>query len=214
MDSRLYEEIGKAVEKARKNNGDLTTQNLLYVVKVAKSVSKETGVDEDELIGVGTEAMKALESKYDSNKNDNFTKFCGMTLRGKMMNFINREYKNLVHIPVSDQKGFKKGQDAKEGTNVTYKSIDADDYDTLGECPNMSFYDEKFEVLEKGIDTLDEYGRKTIQIKFKLGEYKDIEHSSYQAMAEELEVTVPIAKKIYLEAYDKLKRYCISEFPL
>ena len=58
MDSKYYEEIGKAVERAKKIGGDLTTQNLLYVVKIAIDVANKTGVDENDLIAIGTEATK------------------------------------------------------------------------------------------------------------------------------------------------------------
>ena len=107
MDSRYYEEIGKAVERAKKIGGDLTTQNLLYVIKIAIDVANKTGVDENDLIAIGAEAMKEIEEKYDKTKNDNFIKACGPSIRGKMLNFVNRQT-HLVHIPVNHLKGFKK----------------------------------------------------------------------------------------------------------
>lgn len=207
MDSKFYEEIGKAVERAKKFGGDLTSQNLLYVVKVATSVAKETGADIDDLISVGTEAMKKKELKYDETKNDNFVKYCGMSLRGEMMNFVNRQ-SHLVHIPVNHLKGFKKGQDAKEETKITYQSIDAEDYDNLGECSNDAFKNEREMILRKGLETLDEVGRKTIKIKLRMDEYRDLKHNNYKAMADELEIPVPLVRKIYTEAFEKLQKYC------
>ena len=49
MDSKLYNDIGKAVEIAKKNGGTLTEQNLLYVVKVATDIANKTGADFDSL---------------------------------------------------------------------------------------------------------------------------------------------------------------------
>lgn len=210
MDSRYYEEIGKAVERAKKEGGDLTTQNLLYVVKIANNEANKTGADVNDLIAVGTEAMKKVELKYDETKNDNFVKACGQSVRGEMLNFINRQ-SGLVHVPVNHQKGFKKGQEAKENTNITYSSIDDEDYDTLGECSNYAFSNERDEILRKGLETLDEYGRKTIKMKLRMDEYSNLKYNNFKVMAEELELTVPIVRKIYLEAFEKLSRYCQEE---
>ena len=207
MDSRYYEEIGKAVKRAKKNGGDLTTQNLLYVIKIAIDVANKTGVDENDLIAIGAEAMKEIEEKYDKTKNDNFIKACGPSIRGKMLNFVNRQT-HLVHIPVNHLKGFKKGQDSKEETKISYNDIDMYDYDTLGECSNYAFRNEEDIVLRKGIKTLDEAGQKTIKIKLKLDEYSNLEKNNYQVMAQQLEVPIHVARKIYNESFEKLSKYC------
>ena len=207
MDSKYYEEIGKAVERAKKIGGDLTTQNLLYVIKIAIDVANKTGVDENDLIAIGAEAMKEIEEKYDKTKNDNFIKACGPSIRGKMLNFVNRQT-HLVHIPVNHLKGFKKGQDSKEETKISYNDIDMYDYDTLGECSNYAFRNEEEIVLRKGIKTLDEAGQKTIKIKLKMDEYSNLEKNNFQFMAQELEVPIPIARKIYNESFEKLSKYC------
>lgn len=211
MDSKFYEEIGKAVEYAKKNGGDLTTQNLLYVVKVAVNVAKETGADENDLISVGTEAMRKVELKYDPQKNDNFVKACALSVRGEMMNFVNRN-SSLVHIPVNHQKGFRKGMDAREETKVSYHYIDESDYDTLGECSNGAFKDDKETILRRGLEKLDEFGRKVIKMKLKMDEYENIKYNNFQVMADELEVTVPIVKKIYKDAFNKLSKFCQNEY--
>ena len=44
MDSKLYNEIGRAVEEAKKKGGSLTEQNLLYVVKVAQDIASQAGL--------------------------------------------------------------------------------------------------------------------------------------------------------------------------
>lgn len=210
MDSRYYEEIGKAVERARKNGSDLTTKNLLYVVKVAINVAKETGVDENDLIAVGTEAMKKVEKKYDPTKNDKFVKACALAVRYEMINFVNRQT-NLVHIPVNHQSGFTKGSKAREETDISYKSIEFEDYDNLGECSNDAFKNERDEILRKGIKTLSPAGQKTIKIKLKLDEYEGLKHNNFQFMADELEVPLPVARKIYNDAFEKLSIFCQKE---
>lgn len=210
MDSRYYEEIGKAVEQAKIHGGDLTTQNLLYVVKVAINVAKETGADENDLIAVGTEAMKKVEKKFDPTKHDSFVKACSMFVRGEMMNFVNRQT-NLVHVPVNHQRGFRKGSEAKEGTDISYQSIDIEDYDNLGECSNDAFKNERDEIIRKGIKTLSPAGQKTIKIKLRLDEYKELKHNNFQFMADELEVPLPVAKKIYNDAFEKLSIFCQKE---
>jgi hypothetical protein len=212
MDSKFYKEIGRAVENATRNGGDLTTQNLLYVVKLAVNIAKKTGADENELIAVGTEAMKKVEKKYDSTKNDNFVKACGTAVRGEMMNFINRS--NLVHIPVNHQSGFKKGVAAKKETSeITYHDIDSYNYDsdTLGECYSNVFPDEESEVMRRGLKTLDECGRKSIKIKFRLDEYENLKYNNFKVMADELNTTVQNAKQVYTEAFEKLAEYCQKE---
>ena len=105
-------------------------------------------------------------------------------------------------------KGFKKGQDSKEETKISYNDIDMYDYDTLGECSNYAFRNEEDIVLRKGIKTLDEAGQKTIKIKLKLDEYSNLEKNNYQVMAQELEVPIPVARKIYNESFEKLSKYC------
>ena len=210
MDSKYYEEIGKAVEQARKHGGDLTTQNLLYVVKVAINVAKETGADENDLIAIGAEAMKKVEKKYDPTKNDKFVKACALAVRYEMMNFVNRQT-NLVHIPVNHQSGFRKGQEAKKETSISYQSIEFEDYDNLGECSNDAFSDERYEILKKGIKTLSPAGQKSIKIKLRLDEYKNLEHNNFQFMADELEVPLPVARKIYNDAFEKLSIFCQKE---
>lgn len=210
MDSKYYEEIGKAVERANKYGGDLTTKNLLYVVKVAVNVAKETGADENDLIAIGVEAMKKMESKYDPQKNNTFVKACALAVRGEMMNFVNRQT-NIVHIPVNHQSGFRKGQEAREETKISYKPIEVEDYDCLGESSNDAFSDEREEILRKGLESLDEVGRKTIKMKLRLDEYKHLKKNNFQVMADELEVPVPIVRKIYTEAFEKLSKYCQKE---
>jgi DNA-directed RNA polymerase specialized sigma subunit len=95
MDSKLYNQIGKAVETARKNNGSLTEQNLLYVVKVATDIANKTGADLETLIGEGVIAMMKAEEKYDPSKNNSFAKAAAMAVRGYMLNSINRQVSGL-----------------------------------------------------------------------------------------------------------------------
>ena len=223
MDSRLYSEIGAAVKRAEKNGGDLTTKNLFYVAKVAKDLSLKTGADFDMLFSEGVIAMKKSEEKYDPEKNDNFVKFAGVSVRGYMLNAINRQG-TLVHIPVNHQKGFKKGQEAESDTNVRTIDIDAFNYDTLGMVDGSAFFNERMDILKDGLETLDINGRIALKMKLRLDEYGDMVPSeddptkmvykyqnSMKAIAETLEVPVPHASKIYREALTKITEYCQSQ---
>lgn len=223
MDSKLYSEIGAAVKRAEKNGGDLTTKNLFYVAKVAKDLSSKTGADFDMLFSEGIIAMKKSEEKYDPEKNDSFVKFAGVSVRGYMLNAINRQG-SLVHIPVNHQKGFKKGQEAEADTNVQTVDIDAFNYDTLGMVDGSAFCNERMDILNDGLNRLDINGRIALKMKLRLDEYGDMVQSEddpntfvykYQnnmkAIAEELEVPVAHATKIYKEALAKLSAYCQSQ---
>ena len=223
MDSKLYSEIGAAVKRAEKNGGDLTTKNLFYVAKVAKDLSSKTGADFDMLFSEGVIAMKKSEEKYDPEKNDSFVKFAGVSVRGYMLNAINRQG-SLVHIPVNHQKGFKKGQEAEADTNIQTVDIDAFNYDTLGMVDGSAFCNERMDILNDGLNRLDINGRNALQKKLRLDEYGDMVPSEddptmlvykYQnnmkAIAEELEVPVAHATKIYKEALIKLSEYCQSQ---
>ena len=223
MDSRLYSEIGAAVKRAEKNGGDLTTKNLFYVAKVAKDLSLKTGVDFDMLFSEGVIAMKKSEEKYDPEKNDSFVKFAGVSVRGYMLNAINRQG-TLVHIPVNHQKGFKKGQEAEQDTDVRTVDIDAFNYDTLGYVDGSAFFNERMDILEDGLKTLDVNGRIALKMKLRLDEYGDMIPSnddptkmvykyqnSMKAIAETLEVPIPHASKIYKEALLKITDYCRSQ---
>ena len=223
MDSRLYSEIGTAVKRAEKNGGDLTTKNLFYVAKVAKDLSAKTGADFDMLFSEGVIAMKKSEEKYDPEKNDSFVKFAGVSVRGYMLNAINRQG-SLVHIPVNHQKGFKKGQEAESDTNIQTVDIDAFNYDTLGMVDGSAFFNERMDILKDGLETLDINGRIALKMKLRLDEYGDMVPSEddptkmvykYQnnmkAIAETLEVPVPHASKIYKEALTKITAYCQSQ---
>ena len=173
MDSRLYSEIGTAVKRAEKNGGDLTTKNLFYVAKVAKDLSAKTGADFDMLFSEGVIAMKKSEEKYDPEKNDSFVKFAGVSVRGYMLNAINRQG-SLVHIPVNHQKGFKKGQEAESDTNIQTVDIDAFNYDTLGMVDGSAFFNERMDILKDGLETLDINGRIALKMKLRLDEYGDM----------------------------------------
>jgi RNA polymerase sigma factor (sigma-70 family) len=223
MDSRLYSEIGAAVKRAEKNDGDLTTKNLFYVAKVAKDLSSKTGADFDMLFSEGVIAMKKSEEKYDPEKNDNFVKFAGVSVRGYMLNAINRQ-STLVHIPVNHQKGFKKGQEAEVDTNIQTVDIDAFNYDTLGMVDGCAFFNERMDILKEGLNTLDVNSRIAIKMKLRLDEYGDMipdvndptkmvykYQNSMKAIAETLEVPVPHASKIYKEALTKISAYCQSQ---
>lgn len=223
MDNKLYREIGVAVKHAEKHGGDLTTKNLFYVAKVAKDLSAKTGADFDMLFSEGVIAMKKSEEKYDPEKNDNFVKFAGVSVRGYMLNAINRQC-SLVHIPVNHQKGFKKGQEAKEDTNVQTVDIDAFNYDTFGAVDENMFFNDRMDILNEGLETLDINGRIAIKMKLRLDEYGDIIPSvedptkmvyKYQnnmkSIAEMLEVPVPHATKIYKEALKKITEYCRNQ---
>ena len=218
MDSKLYNEIGKAVEIAKKNNASLTEQNLLYVVKVATDIANKTGADFESLIAEGVIAMMKVEEKYDPTKNDKFTKAAAMAIRGYMLNSLNRQ--NLVHIPANHMKGFKKGQDRLEESKIDYCPIDATNYDTLGEVDNSAFETNRDEILQEGLKTLDVNGRIEIEMKLHLGKYSEQlpsqgkdklvwkYNNSMKDIAEELEVPLNTANKIYKEAFEKLSKYC------
>ena len=223
MDSKLYSEIGAAVKRAEKNGGDLTTKNLFYVAKVAKDLSSKTGADFDMLFSEGVIAMKKSEEKYDPEKNDSFVKFAGVSVRGYMLNAINRQG-SLVHIPVNHQKGFKKGQEAESDTNIQTVDIDAFNYDTLGMVDGTAFFNERMDILNDGLKMLDVNSRIALKMKLRLDEYGDMIPSDedptvlvykYQnnmkAIADVLEVPVAHASKIYKEALAKISDYCQSQ---
>ena len=223
MDSRLYSEIGAAVKHAEENGGDLTTKNLFYVAKVAKDLSSKTGADFDMLFSEGVIAMKKSEEKYDPEKNDNFVKFAGVSVRGYMLNAINRQG-TLVHIPVNHQKGFKKGQEIEYDTTVRTIEIDSFNYDTLGSVDGTAFFNERMDILMEGLDKLDVNSRIALKMKLRLDEYGDMIPDSndptkmvykYQnnmkAIADRLEVPVPHASKIYKEALLKISEYCQNQ---
>jgi RNA polymerase sigma factor (sigma-70 family) len=221
MDSKLYNDIGKAVEAAKKNNGSLTEQNLLYVVKVATDIANKTGADFDSLLAEGVIAMMKMEEKFDITKNDKFTKAAAMAVRGYMLNSINRQ-STLVHIPANHMKGFKKGQDRLDSSKVEYCQIDATNYDTLGYVDNSAFEVDREAILEEGLKTLDINGRIAMEMKLHRGKYSEQLPSegkdkivwkyknSMQDIADELEVPLNTANKIYKEAYNKLKKYCMA----
>lgn len=219
MDSKLYNEIGKAVEIAKKNNASLTEQNLLYVVKVATDIANKTGADFESLIAEGVIAMMKVEEKYDPTKNDKFTKAAAMAIRGYMLNSINRQG-TLVHIPANHMKGFKKGQERIEDSKIEYCPIDATNYDTLGEIDNSAFETNRDEILQEGLKTLDVNGRIAIEMKLHLGKYAETlpsensdrliykYNNSMKDIADELEVPLNTANKIFKDAISKLSKYC------
>ena len=219
MDSKLYSDIGKAVENAKKNNGSLTEQNLLYVVKVATDIANKTGADFDALLAEGVMAMMEVEKKYDPSKNNKFTKAAALAIRGYMLNSINRQG-NLVHIPANHMKGFKKGQKRLEKSKVDYFPIDASNYDTIGEVDNSAFEINRDAILQEGLKTLDINGRIAIEMKLHLGKYSEVVpnkdntklvykyKNSMQDIADELEVPLNTANKIFKEAMTKLSKYC------
>ena len=219
MDSKLYNDIGKAVEIAKKNGGSLTEQNLLYVVKVATDIASKTGADFDSLLAEGVIAMMKAEEKYDPEKNDKFVKSAAISVRGYMLNSLNRQG-SLVHIPANHMKGFKKGQDRLDASKIEYCPIDATNYDTLGEVDNTAFKVDRDAILQEGLKTLDINGRIAIEMKLHLGKYSETVPSknndrlvyrygnSMQSIADELEVPLNTANRIYKEAMTKLSAYC------
>lgn len=219
MDSKLYSDIGKAVDIAQKNGGTLTEKNLLYVVKVATDIANKTGADFDSLLAEGVIAMMDAEKKYDPSKNDKFVKAAAMAVRGYMLNYLNRQG-SLVHIPANHMKGFKKGQDRLESSKIEYCPIDATDYDTLGYIDNSVFESDREEILQEGLKTLEPNGRIAIEMKLHLGKYAETVPSegkdrivykygtSMQSIADELEVPLNTANKIFKDAMTKLSKYC------
>lgn len=211
MDTRLHSLIGKAVENAEKNGGDLTTKNLKYVWHVAEEISRKTGVDVNDLFVEGVIAMKKAEEKYDPSQNDNFTKYCATAVRGYMLNAVNRQ-QGMVHVPVNHMKGFKKGQEQRDEVGeIVYDRIDSYDYDTLGTVEFSTIFDDRDKILRDGIKTLDINGQIAIKMKLRMDEYENLEMINMQSIADELEVPVPKASKIYKDALQKLSKYCQSE---
>lgn len=211
MDNKLYEEIGKAVEKSEKRkNADLTTKNLKYVVKVAMDMCKKTGVDFNELLVEGVIGMKKAEEKYDPEQNDSFTKYAAKSVRGYMLNAVNRQG-NLVHIPANHLQGFKKGQEANEETKLSYERIDSFSYDSLGTVDNAAFDYDREHVLRMGLNRLDDVGRTIMKMKLRIDEYSNMEKNSFKTIAEELDLTIPVVNKIFKESLDKLSKYCQHE---
>lgn len=211
MDSKLYGLIGKAVENAEKNDGDYTSKNLKYVWTLASNIASQTGVDENDLFVEGVIAMKKCEQKYDPSLNDNFVKYCAPSVRGYMLNVVNRQ-QDIVHIPVNHKRGFKKGQsDNSDVSQISYDHIDSYDYDTLGFVEHDSVKNDRQEILYQGLQQLDENGRIAIKMKLRLDEYSTLDKVNMGIIAQELEVPVNIANKIYKEALNKLSKYCQSE---
>lgn len=212
MDINLYKLIGKAVRDAEKHGGDLTTKNLKYVWKVASDISFKTGVDVNDLFVEGVIAMKKAEEKYDPSQNDSFVKFCAASIRGYMLNVVNRQ-QDIVHVPVNHKKGFKKGQEEHaSASEITYDHIDSYDYDTLGTVEFESIFSDREEILKEGLKRLDENGRIAIKMKLRLDEYADLKKNNMNVIAEELEVPINIANRIYKDAFEKLSKYCQSEY--
>ena len=211
MDTNLYKLIGKAVEEAEKHNKDLTSKNLRYVWKVAEDISLKTGVDIHDLFVEGVIAMKKAEEKYDPTLNDNFVKYCASSIRGYMLNVVNRQ-QDIVHVPVNHKKGFKKGQEERESvTEITYDHIDSYNYDSLGSVEHENIFTDREEILKEGLKRLDENGRIAIKMKLRMDEYVDLEKNNMSVIAEELEVPVNVANRIYKEALTKLSKYCQAE---
>lgn len=211
MDNNLYNLIGKAVSNAEKHGGDLTTKNLKYVWKVAEDISYKTGVDVNDLFVEGVIAMKKAEEKYDPLQNDNFVKYASTSIRGYMLNVVNRQ-QDIVHVPVNHKKGFKKGQEQHESVSeISYDHIDSYDYDTLGFVDHESIFTDREEILNEGLKRLDENGRIAIKMKLRIGEYVNLEKNNMNVIAEELEVPVNVANRIYKEALTKLSKYCQAE---
>ena len=136
-----------------------------------------------------------------------------------MLNYLNRQG-SLVHIPANHMKGFKKGQDRLESSKIEYCPIDATDYDTMGYIDNTPFEVNREAILQDGLNTLDENGRIAIEMKLHLGKYAEMIPSpdkdkivykygtSMQSIAEELEVPLNTANKIFKDAMTKLSKYC------
>lgn len=203
--------IGDAVKKAQKNGGDLTTQNLKYVWKIAQDLGNKTGVEPYDLFVEGVIAMKKAEQKYDPNLNDSFVKFCSASVRGYMLNYINRG-QSLVHIPVNHLQGFTKGQETKSDVSeITYDRIDSYDYDTLGTVDHPGMTTDRYEILQEGLKQLDENSRIAVKMKLRLDEFGQLEKNNMKVIAEKLEVPERVATKIYNEAMTKLKKYCQAE---
>ena len=219
MDSKLYNNIGKAVKIAQKHGGTLTEQNLLYVVKIATDIANKTGADFDSLLAEGVIGMMNAEEKYDPAKNNKFVKSAYMSVRGYMLNYLNRQG-SLVHIPVNHLKGFKKGQERRDSSKVEYCPIDARNYETLGTVDDKLFEQDKYAILQEGLKTLEPNGRIAIEMKLHLGKYAETlpsegkdrlvfkYNNSMQSIAEELEVPLNTANKIFKDAMNKLSQYC------
>lgn len=220
MDSKLYKDIGNAVKLAQKNGGTLTEQNLLYVVKIAADIANKTGADFDMLLGEGVIAMMKCEEKFDPTQSDSFVRTSAQAVRGYMLNAVNRQG-SLVHIPVNHLTGFKKGQERKEETKLEYSSIDVSNYDTYGTVDDDIFKDDRYTILQEGLNNLDINGRIAIEMKLRLGKYSEMTPSekdptkmvykyknNIQSIADELEVPLTKANKIYRDAVTKLSKYC------
>lgn len=223
MDSKLYNEIGKVVERAEKFGGTLTEKNMLYVAKVADDVSKASGVDFETLFSEGIIGMMKFEEKFDPTKHDNFVKAAAPSVRGYMINFINRQ-NNLVHIPVNQLQGFKKGQKRVDGTNVEMVHIDSMDYDTLG-VDDYSIEQDRERILNEGLMKLDINGRIAVMMKLRLGKYATVVQSkddpsktiykynnNIASIANELNCPKAKVAKIYKDAFTKLQKYCQAAY--
>ena len=207
----LYSLIGKTVKEQKGNLYDLTSQNLKYVWKVASDISFKTGVDLYDLFVEGVIGMKKAEENYDPTQNNDFVKYSATSVRGYMLNLVNRQ-SEIVHVPANHKMGFRKGQVDNESVGeISYDHIDSYDYDTLGTCDHENIFTNREEILNRGLETLDENGRIAIKMKLRMGEYVNLEKNNMNVIAEELEVPVNIANKIYKEAMKKLTKYCTKE---
>ena len=128
-----------------------------------------------------------------------------------MLNVVNRQ-QDIVHIPVNHKKGFKKGQEDKDEIGeIVYDRIDSYDYDSLGSVEHDSENRDRQEILYEGLRQLDENGRIAIKMKLRLDEYANLDKINMHVIADELEVPVNVANRIYKEALDKLSKYCQAE---
>lgn len=206
MNSKLFNDIAFAVNNAKEN--DFVTKNLPYVYKCAMDYIKKhsaTTLDEEDLFDEGVIGLIKAAESYDPEKNTNFLGYAKQHIMGYIRNAAVRQG-CLVHIPENHY------TDKDVDTNVYSESIDADDYDKYGIDESGTFYNDKYEILKRGIAILPKTQQTIARMKFRMDEYEQLESNSMKTIGESLGLKTKEVSDLWKDAQAKLTVYCREEY--
>ena len=187
-------------------NGDndarssLIEHNLRLVAHIVKKF-ESSGVDQDDLIGIGTIGLiKGIDS-YKNDKNIKVGTYVSRCIENEILMFFRTNKKHKNNVSLDDAIGYD-----KDGNVISLIDVIEDtDEDTL---ENKVYLNENIDLLNKYIDKLNKREKEIIIKRYGLNNTKEM---TQKDIAKELKISRSYVSRIEKRAITKILRAFIKE---
>ena len=203
LDPLSYEEEQELVNKMLNNDKDarnkLIEHNLRLVAHIVKKF-ENSGVDQDDLIGIGTIGLiKGIDS-YSNEKNVKVGTYVSRCIENEVLMFFRTTKKHKNNVSLDDTIGYD-----KDGNAICLIDVIEDTDNTL---EDKVYLKENVDLLNKYLDKLNKREKEIIIKRYGLNNTKEM---TQKDIAKELKISRSYVSRIEKRALTKILRAFIKE---